>query len=95
MYAPLIAMALVSTVGAALLSWIVARRLGARWALALPLLSLVAFLALVVLSRGGGGYDGLEKFVAAVFLAAPALIGVGLGIGLDAVQRRRAGRDDA
>lgn len=92
MYAPLIAMAIVTVLGAGGLSWLVARRLGARWALALPLLALAAFLGLMVLTSRGGGYDGLGQYIAAIFVAAPALTGAGLGIGFHLLQRRRTAR---
>lgn len=92
MYAHLIVMALVTALGAGLLSWIVARRLGARWALALPVLALAAMIVTLAWSRGLGFHDGLGLVAGAVVFAAPALIGALLGIGLHALQRRKRDR---
>lgn len=92
MYAHLIVMGIAMALAAGLLSWIVARRFGARWALALPVLALVVMIALLFRSGGLGFHDGIGLVVAAVVIAAPALIGALLGIGLHVLQRRKRDR---
>jgi hypothetical protein len=95
MYAHLIVMGGVTALMAGLLSWIVARRLGARWALALPVLALAAMVALLFRSGGLGFHDGIGLVAAAIVVAAPALAGAGLGIGLQVWQRRKRNRGGA
>ena len=106
MYGHLIAMGLGMVpgmvLGAGLLSWLVARRLGVRWALALPLAALGAVVALRIRSGGPGFHDGIGLAAAAAVFAAPGrlgsaliasgLIGSALAIALHPLQRH--GRTD-
>ncbi len=78
MYGHLIAMGLGMVLGARLLSWPVARRLGVRWALALPLAALGAVAALRIRSGGPDFHDGIGLAAAAAVFAAPGRLGSAL-----------------
>ncbi len=93
MYAHLIVMALVTALGAGLLSWIVARRIGTRWALALPVLALAAMIVILARSQGLGFHDALGMTATAAVFALPVLVGAMAGILLHLLTKPKPRQD--
>lgn len=80
MAGPLLAIALGSALTGWLVTWVVAWRYGRRWALAVPVLSLLAVGLLVWRTTQSGGHDGMGIAVVAMVLGGPSVAGALLGL---------------
>ncbi len=80
MLAPLIGMAAISALIAALVGWAVARRYGQRRALAVPVLAVAASAVTIWRAAGLDPADALEKIALAMAFAGPSVAGALLGL---------------
>jgi hypothetical protein len=92
MYGPVIVLAAFAVLIAGGLSWLVAVRFGVLWALALPVVALVALIGMRWASTGIDFHDGIGSVVATAVFALPTLVGVLIGTGLAVLFRRRKDR---
>ncbi len=88
MYGPLIGMAALSALVAALLAWGVARRYGRGRALVVPVLAVVVSAVTIWRATGLEPSDGMAKIALAMAFAGPAVAGALLGLALARVGRR-------
>jgi hypothetical protein len=83
---------MVTLVLAAMVSWQVSARFGARWAMILPLLALVTAVGLLWSAEGIGLHEDFGLSAVAFVFAVPALVGAGIGIVLQLVSRMKQGK---
>jgi phosphotransferase system glucose/maltose/N-acetylglucosamine-specific IIC component len=88
MFAPLIGMAALSALIAALLGWGTARRYGQRRALAVPVLAVAASAVNLWRASGLEPSDAMEKIALAMAFAGPSVAGALLGIALARPRQR-------
>lgn len=76
--------------GGALAGWVLARlsRPGLAWALVGLIMAVALFM--VIRAQGQQGVEGMQALAIALYLLAPAALGVGLGVILETLRRRRA-----